>query len=253
MTFNSTYFKLISLLSLVLLMLFPSKATSQEFSVYVESGGVFFSNYDVRIPNEGGTKFDLLDLIGTDLNPYFRIGADVTFAERHRVGLLFAPLSVTNTGILPEDVFFEDRTFFAGIPTEGTYQFSNYRLSYQYLFFRDDRWDLGAGFTAFIRDARVELSQNGDSARNTDLGFVPLINFYANYNINDRFSVALDGETLFGPQGRATDAALTLRYTLNDNFSFQTGYRILEGGADVDQVYNFAWLNFVLVGARYNF
>jgi len=241
------------ILPITLLMINPTEIVSQDFSIYAETGGVFFSGNDVRIPNEGGTKFDMLDLIGTGLNPYLRIGADITFAERHRIGVLFAPLSVTGTGILPENVFFEDRIFSAGIPTEGTYRFTNYRFSYQYIFFSNDRWNLGAGLTAFIRDAKVELSQNGEIARNTDLGFVPLINLYADYRLNEHFTVVLDAETLVGPQGRATDAAISLRYSLNTNLSIETGYRILEGGADVDQVYNFSWINYILGGIRYRF
>jgi hypothetical protein len=33
----------------------------------------------------------------------------------------------------------------------------------------------------------------------------------------------------------------------------KAGYRLLEGGADVEEVYNFAWLNFLVIGAVYSF
>ena len=40
---------------------------------------------------------------------------------------------------------------------------------------------------------------------------------------------------------------------LNDNWYAGAGYRVLEGGADNDTAYNFAWFNFVFfsIGYRY--
>ncbi len=245
----------LTLLSLFLPFLFinatPQDAQTQSIEFGVETGGVFFSGNDVRIPNEGGTKFDMLELIGTDLNPYLRLSAAVTLGERHRIGLLYAPLSVDGSGTFASDVFFEDATFAAGEPIRGTYQFSNYRLSYRYMFFRNERWDLGAGFTAFIRDAKVQLEQQDISEKNTDLGFVPLVSFYADYQIGGGFSATFDVEALAGQQGRAADGALTLNYKPAENIRVSAGYRLLEGGADVDEVYNFAWINYLKIGVRY--
>ena len=43
------------------------------------------------------------------------------------------------------------------------------------------------------------------------------------------------------------DVALSPRWTLG------AGYRTIEGGADVESVYNFAWLHFGVVSVRYGF
>jgi hypothetical protein len=40
---------------------------------------------------------------------------------------------------------------------------------------------------------------------------------------------------------------------LNENISFRAGYRIIEGGADVEEVYNFALLHFFSVGTEVRF
>ena len=52
----------------------------------------------------------------------------------------------------------------------------------------------------------------------------------------------LDG--LAGGPGRAFDTSLKFGYDLNDRWQVTLGYRTLEGGADVDSVYNFAWLHY---------
>lgn len=96
----------------------------------------------------------------------------------------------------------------------------------------------------------MELTQPDRTDSNTDLGFVPLLHLYAEGRFSDRYSMILDIESLAATQGRATDASLTLNYSLSENWTLYTGYRVLEGGADVDEVFNFAWINFGLVGLR---
>ncbi len=56
-----------------------------------------------------------------------------------------------------------------------------------------------------------------------------------------------------GGPGRAEDLALKLRYHLHDRLSVAGGYRTVEGGADVDEVYNFAWLHYAVLSARVGF
>ncbi|MCH8557535.1 MAG: hypothetical protein LAT84_06935 [Balneolia bacterium] len=217
----------------------------------IETGGFWFSQNEVRIPGDEGTKFDMLDLIGTGADAYIRLNLNMGFGERHNVRLLFAPLTKTGTGILEEPVFFEQSEFAAGLPTEGSYRFNTYRATYRYDFFRDDRWEIGAGAAVLIRDAEVELVQGDLRDSNSDLGFVPLLHFRTSANLTDRFSAVLDAEGLFAQQGRAIDATLHGNFRLNENWSLFAGYRFLDGGADTDDVYNFAWINYLMGGISF--
>jgi hypothetical protein len=235
------------------LFIIPDSGYGQDISIDAETGGLWFSRNDVRIPNEEGTDFDMLELIGTNAVPYYRFRLNVIYDNRHTVRLLFAPISKIGTGVFDDEVFFEETAFEGGVPIDGTYRFNTYRLTYRYTFYDRRNWTLGAGVAGLIRDAKVELMQPDRSDSNTDLGFVPLIHLYAERGLSDRFSLILDAETLAGPQGRATDASLTLNYALSDRLMMNTGYRVLEGGADVDAVYNFAWINFVRIGLTATF
>ena len=243
---------LVIILTTALFLIPQESVKAQNFTVEAESGALWFSQNDVRIPNETGTDFDMLDLIGTDAIPYLRLRFNVTFNDRHTLRVLFAPIRKIGTGQFDEPVFFEETTFAPDTPTDGLYKFNTYRFTYRYTFYDRNNWTLGAGVAGLIRDAEVELTQPDRSDSSTDVGFVPLLHIYAERQFGDRFSLALDAESLAATQGRATDASLTLNYAISDNWSLNTGYRVLEGGADVDQVYNFSWINFGLIGLKLN-
>lgn len=245
----------LSTLIILLVLTAVSHTRAQTFTLEAETGGLWFSRNDVRIPNEGGTRFDKIDLIGKDPEIYFRFRVSMQFLERHTVRILFAPITKSGTGSIDTDgaITFADSEFSPDQPIKGTYRFNTYRLTYRYTFYDRGPWELGAGLAGLIRDAKVQLEQNELTDRDTDLGFVPLVHLYASRTLFHRLSLQLDAETLAGPQGRATDAALTLNYQMPEKITLYFGYRILEGGADVDQVYNFAWINFLPFGVTWSF
>jgi hypothetical protein len=100
------------------------------------------------------------------------------------------------------------------------------------------------GFTGKLRDAKVALSQGSTASEDTDLGFVPLLHFSGDWRIADRAHLLLDFDGLAGGPGRAFDVGLKLGVDLSNRWRVGGGYRTLEGGADVDAAYNFAWIHY---------
>jgi hypothetical protein len=224
------------------------------FEVELEAGPVWQSLNDVQIPNtEEGTRFSLVDLAGKGPWPSVRLYLTWNINQKHSLKGLLAPLSYTETGTFISPVDFAGETFDADAPTEATYKFNSWRITYRYRFYRSERWKLHVGFTAKIRDAKIELKQDGVSASKTDLGFVPLLHFAADYRFGRRWHVKLDLDALAGGPGRAEDVSLKLGYDLGDRWRIDAGYRTVEGGADVEEVYNFAWLHYAVVSALYRF
>jgi hypothetical protein len=230
-----------------------SSAAGGELDLHFESGGVWFSRNDVRIPGDDGTKFDMLDLTGNGADPYVRVYATYDFNARHTLRLTLAPLTVDGTGRLNEDVTFKDDVFTADLPTKGTYQFNTYRLTYRWTFHDRERWCWGLGVAALVRDAEITLEQGDKRQSRDDLGLVPLLHLYGEYRLNDRASVILDMEGAWSPMGRAVDAALKAKYDFDSGWYVEAGYRTIEGGADNDDVYTFAWLHHALVAAGCRF
>jgi hypothetical protein len=218
----------------------------------IEAGPVLATRNDVQIPPDAGTRFSLLDTTGRGAWPFARIAGTLVFGERHAVKIVAAPVRQRGTATLDFPVFFVDRQFAAGVPTEGSYQFDTYRMGYRYSF-RRENWRLQVGGAVLVRDASIELRQGPIAARDTDLGLVPLASFAAERRLGDRTSVLFDVDGLGAPQGRAIDALLKFNVRMGDNWWLGAGYRTIEGGADVESVFTFAWIHFGVVSAAYRF
>jgi hypothetical protein len=224
-----------------------------QLKISTESGLAFTQYNDVRAPNGGGelgTFFSLKnDFTDTQTPIYFRAEAAYLLADKHTIELTAVPLVVESTGLNLPTLSFEGKEFTAGNAT-GRYQFNTYRLAYRYKFINKEKFQLSAGATLLVRDAEISLSQNEIFASNTDLGFVPLLSFDTRYDFNSKLSLALKGDALVGPVGRAEDVFLGLVYQASSRVGIRAGYRVIEGGADVDQVYNFAFFHFASVGLQ---
>lgn len=243
---------------LLILVLFLQAATGfsqseKKFGILLEGGAVWQSRNDIQIPNEIGTRFSLLDVIGKGPYGAFRAEADFNINERHGLRFVFAPLEINDSGVLPSDVSFAGETFLEGFQTDAVYKFSSYRFTYRYRFFNGSTWSWKIGFTGFIRDAKIALSQNGIYAEDTDVGFVPLVHLQGMAKIGEDWRFTLDFDGLAASQGRAFDIAAKLGYSISDNVVVEFGYRTIEGGADVDDVYNFAWLHSAVGAIRFQF
>lgn len=232
----------------------PAAGSTPRFSVQVEGGGVWQTRNDVQIPNDAtATRFSLCELVGMGPWPAGRVYVTWRAGERHALRALFAPLSITGTGVPDGAIAFAGKTYAPATPVEATYQFNSYRLSYRYRLHEGDRWTWWAGFTAKVRDAKIELRQGATSSGKTDVGFVPLLHLAGAWRFARGWSVALDADALAGGPGRAEDAALTLARDLGTKLTLYGGYRTVEGGADVDEVYAFAWLHYAVAGLEYRF
>lgn len=143
---------------------------------------------------------------------------------------------------------FNNQQFAANRPLTVDYKFNSYRLTYRYDFVVRPRWRVGAGLTAKIRDANVRFSNESVSTNFDNIGFVPLLNFYAAYKPSEHWSVLVEGDALGSRFGRAEDIFAGASYNISRAVGFKAGYRVLEGGANVDEIYNFTWINYASVG-----
>ncbi|MGD2121978.1 MAG: hypothetical protein PVJ76_09545 [Gemmatimonadota bacterium] len=225
-----------------------SGAEAQEvprFQVDLEAGPVWQSRNDVQIPNdESATRFSLKDLVGG--GPWFagRLYLTWNVNQRHGIRILLAPLTVEESGSIEEPVSFAGAVYEPGSPVQGTYKFNSWRVGYRYRFLERAPLDLWVGFTAKLRDAKVALRQGATASEDTDLGFVPLLHFSGDWRMTRGAHLLLDFDGLAGGPGRAFDVGLKVAFDLGPHWRLGGGYRTLEGGADVDRVYNFAWIHY---------
>ena len=222
-----------------------------QFQLDLESGAVLGTNYnDIRIPNTGGTLFNLSSELTAQPKVFYRIRANYTIGNRHTFSALYAPLTVRYEGNFGQSINFNNAVFPAAQPTTAFYQFNSYRLTYRYRLVNSPRWRVGVGLTAKIRDAKVRLrnEQIGQDTNFDNVGFVPLINFYVAYKPGERLGILLEGDALGAKQGRAEDIFAGLTYNFSPKIAAKAGYRVVEGGANVESIYNFTWINYASVG-----
>jgi hypothetical protein len=225
----------------------PAAATGPEASF--EAGLAVASRNDARIPGAGGTKLSLSDELTAGATPAFRLRLGYRFGDRHLLTALYAPLRVTSRGRLTRSVDFAGASFAPGEPVSALYRFDSYRLTYRYSLLRDEAVTLGVGFTGKIRDAEIAL-QGGELGRKTNTGFVPLLHLHLDWRPwAGPFGLLLDADALAAPQGRAEDVLVAVTWRASEPLGLRVGYRMLEGGADNDEVYNFAWIHYGVVGA----
>ena len=238
--------------SVLMLLTLPVSANqSPKWQFDLALGAAWQNRNDVRIPGDTGTQFSLKDLVGSGPYPSVRFEGFYNIKGPHGLRLMLTPFEYTETGTLPYDVFFVDKTFSAGQSTEAKYKFNSYRLTYRYRFFTNERWQWYVGGTLKVRDAEIALTQGTQFANDTDVGVVPLLYLYGDYKINNRWNIVFDMDGLASPQGRAFDLGLKLTYDISDQWYLGGSYRVLEGGADNDTVYNFAWFNYLLFSVGY--
>ena len=239
---------LLSATCFLFILSFNVLSLNGQASFDLETGAVGTGYNNVRIPGDQGTLFSLKDDLVSKTEIFFRLRVNYTIKSRHTLSLLYAPLETESNGNLPYEILFEGVTFPANTDLTGTYKFNSYRLTYRYEIVLKPKFEFGLGFTAKIRDAKISLASAGLESEKANVGFVPIINFRMLWKPYEKFGILLEGDALAAPQGRAEDVLIAATYRVSDHFGFKAGYRILEGGADNDEVYNFALFNYASVG-----
>jgi len=241
-------------LLVIMMISFFTSGVSAQWSMELETGLAFESYNEVRIPNETGTFFDFTRDFSRTSAPFpFRFRPAYTFGKKNHVLGLVALLALDYDGPPPFAINFQGVEFSESENLIiGFYKFNSYRLTYRRDLVHSDRFTLALGATAKLRDATVRLGAMERTARKDDLGFVPLIHLYLNYNFGN-WGLVFEGDGLTASQGRAFDLYGGVRVRMADDFYFKAGYRMLEGGADVEEVFNFALIHFASFGFQFKF
>lgn len=224
-----------------------------EFVLNLQGAAAFTGYNDVRVPGSGGTDISLSDDLDAAAAFAGRVEIGYFLGKRNYVGVVASPLRVDSRGRLDRDVDFAGTLFPAGTQLEGAFRFDSYRLTWRYKFSPGANFDLWLGLTAKIRDAAIALEAGGLRAEKTNTGFVPLINFAAEWRVAPPWSLRLAGDALGASQGRAEDVLFAVVRDVGASTKLFAGYRILEGGADNDEVYTFSLFHYLVGGVETRF
>ena len=227
-------------------------STNAQPFVNLESGALFTDINNIRNGNTG-TLFSLKNDFQTPVSPFLRLRVGYLINGKNHFSVLYAPLKIIVTSTIEKDILFEGEYFKANIPIEAVYKFNSYRLTYNRRIISKDNFKFGLGLSAKIRDAGVSLKNRDLLIENFSVGFAPLINLLVNWEISKKMGVDFFGEGIIASKGRAIDFSLSGRYSLTKNLQGNIGYRLLEGGADGTNRYNFIRLHFIFASLNYSF
>ncbi|MBF0360980.1 MAG: hypothetical protein HQK49_08210 [Oligoflexia bacterium] len=148
----------------------------------IESALLWQAKNQFQVPNNsGGTRIDIKDSAGTPFLihrfTYYR-----TLTGPHQLRVMIAPLEIKSEVVLDKDILFQNRTFQKDELVSYTYKFNSYRLSYVYNKRQSDGWSWHIGGTLKVRDAKIAVKGKNHSEEKKNLGFVPLLNFGADYH-----------------------------------------------------------------------
>ncbi|MCG9895484.1 MAG: hypothetical protein MH204_08420, partial [Fimbriimonadaceae bacterium] len=102
-------------------------------------------------------------------------------------------------------------------------------------------------------DAEIALRQGGTFGQTRNTGLVPLLHIFGEEDLPGPWALSFDLDAAAAPQGRAIDAAARIHYTVQPGSDLFLSLRILDGGADNDEVYSFATVTSVALGWRVRF
>jgi hypothetical protein len=225
-------------------------ASAAEWNIDFEAAMVSAVSNDVSIPSETGTRFSLTDDLGTDDDVAFRVRLGVRLGRRHHISALYAPLTLYGGGRVDFPITFNDVTFAAGEHLSTNYRFNSYRATWRYDLARNDRVTFGLGLTGKVRDAEISLAGDTASTSYDNVGFVPLLHLRLHWKLTGKVGLLLEADAAAAPggQGRAEDVLAAVDLHPWRSGSLRLGYRFLEGGADVEDVYSFAFIQYWVFG-----
>lgn len=229
-----------------------AETPSAQWLLTAEIGPVFSFRNDVRVPGDGGTRFALDRLTAEGPEALGRLAVERT-KGRHGLRAVYQPLRTSGAGRLLQTTDFAGAQFSPTEDTRGRYQFDTWRFTYRYLWQDRDAFRLWVGATGLVRDAEIALRQGSTRARDSNVGFVPLLHVLADWDLSPTWRLQVEADALAAPQGRAIDLGLRSVHALNDRWAFSVNLRTLEGGADNDSVYTFGWFGSATVGLSRSF
>ena len=238
-------------LFVLICLTFNLSINAQTF-VNIESGVLFTGLNNIR-NGINGTLFSLKNDLSTPPSPFLRVRAGLLLNNKHHFSILFAPLKSLVTGTIDRDILYDGKDFKANIPLEATYKFNSYRLTYNRRIINNNNFKFGLGLSAKIRDAGTSLKNKELLSENFSIGFAPLINVLANWNISQKAGMNFLGEGIVASKGRAIDLSISGKYSFTKSLQGNIGYRLLEGGADGTSRYNFIQFHFIFASLNFSF
>ncbi len=220
-------------LILVLTLCLVNSVVASEISIDIGQTDTVFNR--ISIPS---SQTNQLSLPEDESLTSFRLTGFMDTKNGNQIYFLIAPLEVQYQFKSDKSFKFNDTNFTNNTQTKFNYKFNSYRIGYLWTW-KTDSLKYWIGAVAKIRDAKTEVIQGSQSDSFSNIGLVPLLSAGLNLKLYKELYLFTHTDALGSSRGSAYDSQVELKYQIQD-YSTSLGKRILGGGADNDDVYNFA-------------
>ncbi len=188
-----------------------------------------------------GTDFDLERDLGADNSrTVFRMDGTVRFGSRHRLDLSYFRIARNAERTIDREFTIGDRFFDIDASIESRARTEVYKISYGYMLFRGERYELGPTIGLFVQRNAFRISEVGTGALVTEAATLPLpvIGLSGGYQMTNKLSLRGSADFFFVSfdkySGSLTDARLMLEYDVFENFGLGIGFNWIDIDAEVE-------------------
>jgi hypothetical protein len=215
--------------------------------------GLFSGSYDTKIRLDNvttsaggvvtvvpGTEVSGEDDLGLASSQYLGQGELTLLPGKHHM-IRLSGLSMKREGsnVLTRTIKWGNSTYNAGERVDSHLNFSMIGLTYGYLPFRSDRFELGVSFGIQIASISANAEVRSRSLRSDEsaAGPIPLLGIEGRYDFTPRWSIdariqhlsltliGSAGVDLSGVDGTITDGRIAIRWRQNQHVVYGLGYR----------------------------
>jgi hypothetical protein len=207
-----------------------------------------------------GTLFNMVTQGGEDtLFPYQRYSVDVVLGSRHRVTLLYQPLTLNTRTVADRNgtnggaaVVIDDAVFPSGTPIDISYGFDFWRVSYLYDFIGDPATILAVGASLQVRNASLVFTSGSGALRSVqqNIGPVPILKLRAAHWFGPLFGMDFEADGFYASsaffngstrafEGWIWDASLTAKTRFAPRVAAFLTVRSIGGGARGTNAYSY--------------
>jgi len=216
----------------------PPYAIEDRFRLEV---GIVHSGYDTQVrldptPQNPGTLVSAEDDLGLeDSDTILQVELTLLPGDHHLVRLHGISMRRSGFATLTRNIVWDDETYLAGQRADSSLNISMIGLTYGWLPFRTDRYELGltAGVQIADVEANVEVrATNPPREPEEGIAPIPMIGLEGRYDFSRRWSI--DGRYQYLSVGqddvdaKLTDARFAVRWRQGQHLVLGLGYRIFD-------------------------
>jgi len=215
----------------------PPHAIEDRFRLEVD---LVHSSYDTELrldpsPQTPGTLVSGEDDLGLDdSETVLQVELTLLPGDHHLVRLHGISMRRNASHVLTRDIVWDDELYRAGQRADSSLNISMIGLTYGWLPFRNDRYELGLTAGIQIADVEANVEVRSQTVREPEEGIapIPMIGLEGRYDFSRRWSV--DGRYQYlsvsqdDTDAKLTDARIAVRWRQNQHLIFGLGYRIFD-------------------------